>query len=79
MRLVCLNEFKLKRGFHQVFGTTAFGCLHQARMTRAYELLRAGQPVTRAAAEVGYTNVSHFGAAYRKRFGVLPSAMKSTR
>lgn len=54
-RLVCLNEFKLKRGFHQVFGKTAFGCLHQARMAWAHELLCADHSVTRAAAEVGYT------------------------
>lgn len=70
---VGINEFKLKKGFRRVFGTTVFGCLHAHRMEMARELLVEGRAnVSEAAGHVGYTNVSHFITAYRKRFGINP-------
>lgn len=70
-----LNEFTLKQGFRQVFGTTAFGWLHHHRMERVKELLETGHyNVTEAAREVGFSNRGHFAASFRKKFGVNPKA-----
>lgn len=74
-RQVGLNDFKLKRGFRQVFGTTAFGYLHDQRMERARQLLEERRfNVTEVACTVGYANPSHFAAAFKRKFGVNPGA-----
>ncbi|MEM7062485.1 MAG: AraC family transcriptional regulator [Cyanobacteria bacterium P01_B01_bin.77] len=73
-RKVQLNECTLKRGFRQVFGETAFSCLHNHRMERARQLLIAGEVnVSEAARKVGIANRGHFAAAFRKKYGILPS------
>jgi AraC-like DNA-binding protein len=72
-RQVGLNDFKLKAGFRQVFGTTAFGYLHDQRMERARQLLEERRfNVTEIACTVGYANPSHFSAAFKRKFGVNP-------
>ena len=38
-RLVGLNDYKLKQGFRQVFGTTVFGYLREYRLEKARQLL----------------------------------------
>lgn len=77
-RRVGLNDFKLKVGFRQVFGTTVFGYLHQHRMERARQLLSDRRMNVREVAQaVGYTNQSHFAAAFRKQFGVNPKSYLS--
>ncbi|MBE9160703.1 helix-turn-helix transcriptional regulator [Nodosilinea sp. LEGE 06152] len=72
-RQVGLNEFTLKQGFRQLFGTTVFGCLHHYRMECAKALLADGRlNVTEVARDVGFANRGHFAAAFRKKFGVNP-------
>ncbi len=72
-RQVGLNDYKLKIGFNQVFGTTAFGYLHQHRMELSRQLLLEGRmSIQEVARNVGYANHGCFAAAFRKRFGVNP-------
>lgn len=72
-RQVGLNDYKLKLGFRQVFGTTAFGYLHEIRMERSRQLLLENRmSVKEVARAVGYVNQSRFAAAFRKQFGVTP-------
>lgn len=72
-RLICLNEFKLKKGFKQMFGFTVHAYVIEQRLLHAQRLLeRDGLSVSEAAARVGYGNASHFAAAFRKRFGASP-------
>jgi AraC-like DNA-binding protein len=74
-RIVGINDCKLKAGFRQVFGTTVFGYLHDCRMERSRQLLEAGEmSVTEAARAVGFVSRGHFAAAFKRRFGVNPSA-----
>ncbi len=74
-RQVSLNDYKLKVGFRQVFGTTVFGYLHQHRMETARQLLREQRMNVREVAQtVGYANQSRFAAAFRKQFGINPKA-----
>jgi AraC-like DNA-binding protein len=72
-RQVGLNECTLKRGFHQVFGTTAFGYLHEHRLEQAQQLLASGDfNVSEVIRRVGFASRSHFASAFRRRFGVNP-------
>lgn len=76
-RLVGLNEVKLKRGFRAVFGTSVYGYLRSHRLKEAHRLLAHERcNVSEAAARVGYDNPSKFAAAFRKQFGMPPSAVR---
>ncbi|MBW7902540.1 MAG: helix-turn-helix domain-containing protein [Rhodocyclaceae bacterium] len=46
--------------------------MHEARR----RLLSGAGSVTEVATDLGYANVSHFAAAFRKRFGVNPASLK---
>lgn len=71
-----LNEVKLKEGFRALFGAPVFGYLRNHRLDEAHRLLRQRAcNVTEVAQRVGYENPSKFAAAFRKRFGVSPSAV----
>ncbi|MEL6384217.1 MAG: AraC family transcriptional regulator, partial [Cyanobacteria bacterium J06626_18] len=75
--LVGLNDYKLKVGFRQVFGTTVFGYLYQHRMQQAQALLKTGKcSVSEVAGLVGYTNLSAFSTAFKRKFGVSPNTYK---
>lgn len=68
-RKVGLNECKLKKGFKYLFGTTVFGCLQNARMEKAREmLLETKLPIEDIAYMTGYDFVSNFNLAFKKHF-----------
>jgi len=46
------------------------------RLRHAARLLDEGAGVTFTCYEVGFGSLSHFVTAFRKRFGVVPSAVK---
>lgn len=72
-----LNTFALKRGFKQLFGEPAFALLQRERMRRAWELIASGRAsAAEAGSEVGYRNMSHFGAAFRRAHGMLPGEVR---
>lgn len=72
-RVVGINDFKLKKGFKELFGTTPYSYLTSRRMSLARETLLAGETsVTEVANAVGYTNLGHFAAAFRKKYGAAP-------
>lgn len=72
-----LNEYKLKKNFKALYGTTVYGHVNEQRMELAREFLAEGRMnVNEAGWAVGYSNVSHFIAAFRKRFGISPGAFK---
>ncbi len=71
-----INEFKLKKGFRENFGTTVFAYLRQVRMREAHRLLaRDRATVIEAANAVGYTNPSHFARAFRSQHGINPGEL----
>lgn len=71
------NDFKLKKVFKQVFGTTVFDYLFNARMEKSLYLLKeTNMPVTEIAYTIGYQNVTAFSAAFRKKFGYPPSCIR---
>ena len=76
-RQVGTNEFRLKRDFKTLFGEPVHAFLLRRRLDHARTLLLdRDRSVKEIAAEVGYAHVSHFSAAFRRRFGVPPTALR---
>ncbi|KAB7729276.1 helix-turn-helix domain-containing protein [Rudanella paleaurantiibacter] len=72
-RAVGLNEYKLKKGFKQLFNDSIYGWVLNYRLERAYELLKTGQhSVSEVAYTVGYQHPAHFTTAFRKKYGMPP-------
>ncbi|WP_031528019.1 helix-turn-helix transcriptional regulator [Dyadobacter crusticola] len=76
-RICLLNEFKLKKGFKEMFGDTVFGYLRKLRMEYAERLLLdSGYSVEEVAAKLGYEHAHHFSTAFKKYKGVSPSGLQ---
>jgi AraC-like DNA-binding protein len=72
-KLSGLNEFQLKMGFKEIYGNTVYGYLLDHKIDHARVLLDTGKlKVNEVAFQIGYTNPSHFIAAFRKKFGITP-------
>ena len=68
-RLIGMNEYKLKKGFKELFGTTVFGHIHQSRMSLAKRLLLGTDKSAKEIAyETGFSSPQHFSNAFRKDF-----------
>lgn len=79
-RVCLLNEFKVKKGFKELFGTTVFGYLRKMRMDYAErQLLDSSRSVEEVSDLLGYEHAQHFSIAFKKYRGVNPSTLKSRR
>jgi len=78
-KLVGLNEYKLKKGFKELFGTTIFGYIHNLRMSKAKKLLLGTDKTAKEIAyETGYSSPQHFSTAFKKQYGVAPNSIRKT-
>lgn len=76
--LTGLNEFKLKKGFKELFDQTVYGYVLSKRMEKAKKLLfEKEMNIWEVAESVGYKNATHFTAAFKRIFGILPKNIKS--
>ena len=74
-----LNEFKLKKGFKQLFGNTPYAFLQDYRLNKAKKLLETDEiNVSEACTMVGYKCKSHFSKIFKEQFGITPMEIKST-
>lgn len=72
-KAAALNEYQLKVGFKEIYGNTVFGYLNDHKLDHSRLLLDTGKfQVSEVAYQIGYTNPSHFIAAFKKKFGVTP-------
>lgn len=72
-----MNSFALKKDFKRLFGLPVHALHQQERMRAAWQLIESGRhSASEAGARLGYTNMSHFGVAFRKAFGILPGELK---
>jgi AraC-like DNA-binding protein len=75
--MVAINDFKLKLGFKQIYGTTVFGYIRDERMRIARNLLERGEcNVSQAALVVGYESLPSFIRQFKKRYGYNPGECK---
>jgi AraC-like DNA-binding protein len=71
---VGISERTLRRGFRELFGTTPMKYITKQRLLRAKKLLDSQQcSVAQVALMLGYQNLGHFAAAFKREFGVNPS------
>lgn len=71
------NSNKLMMLFKQVFGKSIFEFIGDLRMDYAQYLLQDSDArVSEVARTVGYKNANHFSTAFKRRFGVIPTAYK---
>lgn len=70
---VGLNIKKLKTDFKEFYGVPVFTFLLNYKMERAKKLLQEQQlNVNEIASNLGYSNSSHFIAAFKRKFGITP-------
>lgn len=71
---VCINDNKLKKGFKQIYGMTAFSYLQQQRLEKAKSLLTQHDlKISEVASMVGFKSTSHFSKIFRLKFGIAPN------
>jgi AraC family transcriptional regulator, transcriptional activator of the genes for pyochelin and ferripyochelin receptors len=76
---VGLNEYKLKRGFKQLFGSSVFAYLSAQRLELARRmLLETDKTAAEVAFALGYATPQHFNHAFKRQFGVTPKSMTKT-
>ena len=72
--LANMSESKLKRAFKDFFGRPIFQYARYIRLLEAKRLLSTGQyNLTEVAFTIGYANLTHFGKAFKKEFGIKPN------
>lgn len=72
-----VNANKLMFLFRKCYGMSIFEYISELKMEYAMQLIREDRKfVTEAARILGYKNPHHFSAAFKKKFGVCPSAVK---
>jgi AraC-like DNA-binding protein len=71
-----LSTFYFARAFQRLLGVPPHRYLTGVRLRHAARLLDEGAAVTFTCYEVGFGSLSHFVTAFRKRFGVVPSAAR---
>jgi len=76
-RKVGTNEFTLKKGFKEVFGTTVFGYWNDLKMQMARQmLLNENVSISQVAEKTGYKNPQHFTTAFKRKYGITPGKLK---
>jgi AraC family transcriptional regulator, transcriptional activator of the genes for pyochelin and ferripyochelin receptors len=70
----------LRAGFKKTFGKTVREFCQEVRLDRAMELMQTtDKNVSEVAYEIGYSNPSHFIAAFKKRFGDTPASFSGKK
>jgi transcriptional regulator GlxA family with amidase domain len=71
----CVSERHLDRCFQQDMGLTPITYLNRYRLQQAKTLLEDGShPIAHIAAAVGFSSVTQLGRAFRREYGISPSA-----
>ena len=76
---VAMSPFLFARVFRELIGLPPHKYLVQLRLARARTLLESGMSVTNTCYAAGFNNLSHFIRKFRKHYGFVPSATRSSR
>ena len=72
-----VSVFRLCRAFRRATGSTLHGFRNRLRLAASLERIgRRSFDLTDVALDLGYSSHSHFTAAFRREFGVTPSAFR---
>lgn len=72
-KIVGLNEYNLKTGFKEIYGKPVYAYLKDYKMIKAKEMIEVREKqINEIADSLGYTNVSHFIDAFKKKYGQTP-------
>lgn len=72
-----LNDFKLKKSFKSVFGTSIYAFLLEERLLNAQQaILETDLPLKQIAELAGYSELSPFSNAFKSKFGFSPSTLR---
>jgi AraC family transcriptional regulator len=75
--VACVSRFHFLRLFKRAYGETPLRRLTRLRMEEAWRrLVHEREPITQIAFTCGYENPAHFASAFRRTFGVSPSAYR---
>ena len=73
-----MSQTNLYRKLQSILGVSGNQFIKDIRMKRAVQLLESGQhPVHEIASKVGFADANYFSKAFKKQFGVLPSAYRT--
>jgi AraC-like DNA-binding protein len=75
-RAVGISPFHFARLFRSLIGVPPGRFLLETRLERAQGMLRESRSVTDTCFACGFRNLSYFVRAFRKRYGVPPSAVR---
>ena len=71
------NEFKLKYGFKELYGTTVFRFILQERLRKAKMLIEhTDSPMKTIAYKTGFKSIPHFSRVFKKNYGQTPSSLR---
>lgn len=71
------NEFKLKYGFKQLYGTTIFRYLQDERLRKASLLVQHSRlPLKNIAEMTGFKTAPHFSRVFKEKYGYSPSEFR---
>lgn len=74
---IAMNEFKLKKGFKQLYGTSIHEFIRNERMKKSLGLLQESEmSIQQIALELGFPGIAAFTNAFRSKFGYPPSAAR---
>ncbi|WP_028375587.1 helix-turn-helix domain-containing protein [Leeuwenhoekiella sp. MAR_2009_132] len=71
------NEYKLKKGFKELYGTTVYKFQMEERLKKAVLLLESTKIQIKVISKlVGFSDVAHFSRSFKKRYGYSPSQLR---
>jgi AraC-like DNA-binding protein len=71
------NEYKLKYGFKQIYGTTIFRFLTQERLRKSKTLIQHSSLSLKEIAYMnGFKSAAHFSRAFRDKYGKTPTELR---
>ena len=75
-KMVRINDFKLKKGFKEVFDTTPYNLLLDYKLEYAKKLLlESNLSIGEIAQTIGYKYTASFSAAFIKKYGITPTSI----
>jgi len=75
-KISAMSPTKLKKDFKTMYGLPLYEYFQKNRMMRAKDLLMEEKyAIKEVGMMVGYANLGHFAASFKKEFGILPSEL----